>query len=58
MHATIACMKQLDYALTLPPCMPKGLKVSSYSWGKTVYINVYLHVNLTLLKAKIENKYN
>ena len=25
---------------------------------KTVYINVYLHVNLTLLKVKTENKYN
>ena len=25
---------------------------------KTVYINVYLHVNLTLLKIKTENKYN
>ena len=25
---------------------------------KTVYINTYLHVNLTLLKAKTENKYN
>ena len=26
--------------------------------GKTVYINVYLHVNLTLLKVKTENIYN
>ena len=25
---------------------------------KTVYINVYLHVNLTLLKVKTKNRYN
>ena len=25
---------------------------------KRVYINVYLHVNLTLLKVKTKNKYN
>ena len=34
MRAFIACMKQLEYALTLPPFMLKRLKLSSYIWGK------------------------
>ena len=33
-------------------------RIKGINLRKTVYINVYLHVNLTLLKVKTENKYN
>ena len=42
-------------ALTLYAQRIKGIIIQL---RKTVYINVYLHVNPTLLKVKTENKYN
>ena len=36
---------------------PKGYRCH-HIYEEAVYINVYLHVNLTLLKVKIKNKYN
>ena len=43
------------YNTTLYAQRIKGITINL---RKTVYINVYLEVNLTLIKVKTENKYN
>ena len=41
-----------------PNLYAQRIKGITVDLRKTVYINVYLHVNLALLKVKTENKYN
>ena len=43
---------------TPPTLYTQRVKDSIIHLRKTVYTNVYLHVNLTVLKVKTENKYN
>ena len=42
----------------IPTLYAQRIKGIIVKFRKTVYINVYLHVNQTLLKAKTEKKYN